>query len=223
MPFKRAIAPIEIPQGEALTKALVGIGMNFASEVSNHPNIEDTILAASIEGMERDDLCVLAVLVTWLTRYHPWINADRLTRTLTIVNAPRVLAFWTAVATWLQKDRRFFRIGRMYTGPCVDLLSTGMDFHLKRRGEDHRFKNTCLRVPAGILRDRPADVLPPDVLAKRHPTFRHRVRMGPSYRSDMWAALEEDPTLSPSELARRTYGSFATAWQVKHDFDVLAA
>jgi hypothetical protein len=44
------------------------------------------------------------------------------------------------------------------------------------------------------------------------------VIIGPSYRADMWAALETDPELSPTELARQTYGSFATAWQVKRDF-----
>jgi hypothetical protein len=27
--------------------------------------------------------------------------------------------------------------------------------------------------------------------------------------------------LSPAELARRTYGSFATAWHVKRDWDIL--
>jgi hypothetical protein len=39
----------------------------------------------------------------------------------------------------------------------------------------------------------------------------------------MWAALEVDPTLTPTELARQTYGSFATAWQVKQDWELLAA
>jgi hypothetical protein len=37
----------------------------------------------------------------------------------------------------------------------------------------------------------------------------------------MWAELEGDPTLSPAQLARRTYGSFASAWQVKHDWQLL--
>ena len=38
----------------------------------------------------------------------------------------------------------------------------------------------------------------------------------------MWAALEADPNLAAAELARRPYGSFAPAWQTKHDFQVLA-
>jgi hypothetical protein len=33
----------------------------------------------------------------------------------------------------------------------------------------------------------------------------------------MWALLDREPSLSASELARKAYGSFATAWQVKHD------
>jgi len=47
--------------------------------------------------------------------------------------------------------------------------------------------------------------------------------MGPSHRADMWAALDANPSLSAAELARQTYGSFATAWQVKNDYRLLAA
>jgi hypothetical protein len=47
--------------------------------------------------------------------------------------------------------------------------------------------------------------------------------IGPGYRADMWAALEADPGMSATALARRTYGSFATAWQVRRDFAVLAS
>jgi hypothetical protein len=45
--------------------------------------------------------------------------------------------------------------------------------------------------------------------------------MGTSYRADCWAALEDQPSLSAAELARRTYASFATAWQVKRDFAII--
>jgi len=45
--------------------------------------------------------------------------------------------------------------------------------------------------------------------------------MGPSYRADMWAELDQDPSLSAAKLARRAYGSFATAWHVKQDWEVL--
>jgi hypothetical protein len=101
--------------------------------------------------------------------------------------------------------------------PRADLLRTGTDFQISRRGEDQRFRNGPLRVPAGVLRDRPADILGPQALAKRHDTYRYRVLIGPTYRADMWALLDREPSLSASELARKADGSFSTAWQVKHD------
>ena len=77
-------------------------------------------------------------------------------------------------------------------------------------------------MPANVLRDRAADVEQPAELARHHHAYRYRVIVGPTYRADMWAALEDDPTLSAAALARRTYGSFATAWHVRRDFAVLA-
>jgi hypothetical protein len=62
--------------------------MRFAAEPSADPNIEDTLLAASIEGMEHDDLRVLAILCTWLGAHHSWINADRLVRIVATDRTP---------------------------------------------------------------------------------------------------------------------------------------
>ena len=36
----------------------------------------------------------------------------------------------------------------------------------------------------------------------------------------MWAEMEGTPGLKAAEIARKTYGSFATAWQVKRDWEV---
>lgn len=85
------------------------------------------------------------------------------------------------------------------------------------------FAGTCLRVAVGTLRDRASDVATPKHLADAHPVYRERVIQGPSYRADMWAALTVEPARSPSELARRTYGTFATAWEVRRDWDVVQA
>ena len=221
MPYSRAIAPTEIAGQNALTSAMVGIGMNFAAPAAAEPNIEDTLLFASIEGMETDDLRVLAVLVTWFGRHASWVNADRLTKLVAAQKSGRVRAFWSALARWQVKDRRFRRLAKVYAGQRVDLLATGNAFQVRRHGEDPRFADSPLRAPANVLRDRPADVLSPDQLALRHLAYRRRVMMGPSYRADMWAALEKEPTLSATELARRTYGSFATAWHVRHDFRLV--
>jgi hypothetical protein len=222
MGHKRTSAPRALARGNELTRALVGIGMGFAvAEPDAEANIEDALLGASAAGMDDDDLRVLSLLVTWLDVHHAWINADRLYRACREQSSVRIRAFWAAVGGWLGKDRRLARLTGLSRGRRVDLLRTGTAFQLERNGEDPRFAGTVLRVPRGVLRDRPADVLTPRELAARHGTYRERVHIGPSYRADMWAALERDPTLPAAELARRAYGSFATAWQVKRDLALL--
>ncbi len=221
MAYKRVTTPTELPTGENLTGAMVGIGLNFAARPAENPNIEDTLIAASREAMDGDDLRVLSILISWLDIHHPRINADRLYRAVFHESSDRVRAFWTAVSQWLNGDRRFLRFMKLHTGSRIDLLRAGSDFHIRRRGEDPRFSGTCLRIPAGVLRDRRGDVLSEAELARRHTTYRERVRSGPSYRADMWVMIARDPDLSASELARGTYGSFATAWQVKRDHGLL--
>jgi hypothetical protein len=51
MAFKRSSAPLDAPTQEQLTEALAGIGMGFAAGRALDPNIEDTLLHASVEGM----------------------------------------------------------------------------------------------------------------------------------------------------------------------------
>lgn len=223
MPYSRSVQARESPEGGRLTADMVGIGMLFAAPASREPNIEDTLVAASDAGMERNDLRVLSVLTTWLGIHHPRINADRLVRALKVQPSSRVLCYWASVGTWLRKDSRLARLETLYEGSRIDLLRSGTGFQVGRRGEDPRFRGSCLRVPAGILRDRAADVLSPAELVKRNTTYRFRVLIGPTYRADMWAALELDPELSAARLARSTYGSFATAWKVRQDWALLHA
>src|ERR1700730_8815831 len=114
MAFNRAFAPSPLVNADGLTSRMVGIGMNFAASPVAEPNIEDTILFASIEGMEKYDLRVLAVLLTWFGVHAAWVNADRLTKLVAAQSSPRVRAFWSAVARWQKKDRRFARLARLY-------------------------------------------------------------------------------------------------------------
>lgn len=221
MAFKRDIHPAAAPTSETLTARMIGIGMNFEGRGDPTANIEDTLLFASIEGMDHDDLRVLSVLVTWLGVHHERINVDRLVRLVKGAESVRVRAFWKSVSEWLASDRRFAKMKRLYRGPRVDLLSAGTGFQIKRSGEDQRFNGTSLRVPGGTLRDRAADVLAPADLARINVSYRQRIVSGPSYRADTWAALERDPSLTPTELARATYASFATAWQAKRDWALL--
>lgn len=222
MAFKRAATACAQLSEDELTEAMTGIGMSFAARANHDANIEDTLVAATEQGMLHDDLRTLAMLVTWLGVHARLINADRLVRLIETHQAPRVRAFWSAIARWQKRDRRFARLLTLYGGERVDLLSVGTDFQVRRHGEDPRFEGSALRVPANALRDRAADVLGPAELVRRHRTYRQRLIMGPSYRADLWAALEENPALSAAELARAAHGSFATAWQVKRDWHLVA-
>jgi hypothetical protein len=221
MSFSRGVTPAATVTGELLTSYMAGIGMNFAAPPLRDANIEDTLLFASIEGVKKDDLRVAAVLVTWFGVHASRVNADRLTRLITGQRSPGLRALWSALAQGQSKDRRFARLAGLYVGPRIDLVDVGTDFQVARHGEDARFKGTPVRVASNVLRERAGDILSPTELAKRHHPYRCRVIMGPSYRADMWASLEEDPTLSIAALARKAYGSFATAWHVRRDFELV--
>jgi len=221
MPYSHPKTSTHQPEPAILTRQMAGIGMNFAADPDPQAPIEETLVHASTLGMDHGDLRVLAVLTTWLRVHHAHINADRLVRAVSRHPSERVRAYWSAVARWLVKDRRYARLAALYKGPTTDLLPVGTEFQLDRRGPDPRFAGSVLRVPAGTLRDRAADVITPEVLVGRHAGYRNRVRMGPAWRADVWTVLESDPDLSAAEAARRAGCSFATAWAVVRDFGVL--
>jgi hypothetical protein len=127
-------------------------------------------------------------------------------------HSPPLLCRRRANAYW------FARLRALHKGLPQPLLSAGQDFQLRRFGEDARFAGGPLRVDARTLRDRPEDVLQPSELARQHAAYRWRVIIGPTYRADLWAALERQPSLSVSALARCAYASIGAAWEAKHDF-----
>ncbi len=221
MGFRRDTAPRGPMRGAALTRAMVGIGMNFSGDGDNTANIEDVLLAASVEGLEHDDLRTLSVLTSWLCEHLAYVNADRLVQ-LVANQSERVRAYWAAVARWPAAGHRFARMKKWRgKGSRVDLLRVGTEFQLTRAGEHPLFKDSPLRVPANALRNRPQDVLTQSQLARQHAAYRARVMMGPSYRADMWAALERDPAATVSAVAREAYGSIATASAVRKNWLVL--
>lgn len=221
MAFRRPATTLPRPTPQALTSQMAGIGMRFAAVPAEHPDIENTLTFASEAGMLDGDLRVLSMLVSWLGTHHTYVNVDRLTRLVERNPAERVLAFWSSVASWLDKDRRFRRLRSAHCGNVIDLLAVGTDFQIDRHGEDQRFSGTALRVPAGVLRDRRSDVLAPETLARQHSGYYHRVLIGPSWKADVWTELTAEPALSASEAARRVGCSFATAWHAKRDFEII--
>jgi len=210
------------PPGDALTGAMVGIGMLFAAPTIPDQDIEETIFAASQAGMDGEDFRTLGILVDWLDVHVPWLNEGRLLDLMPRASG-RVRAFWAAFAQRHGPDARFSPlVGLAPPGRC-DVFLVGTDFQLRRRGEDPRFQGTALRVPAGTLRHRPADVLHPEALIRQHRAYRWRVLMGPTHRADMWAALEAEPTLEAPELARQTRGPLDVALRVIRDFALVSS
>jgi hypothetical protein len=202
---------------------MTGIGMGFAATPDYRANIEDTLLFASVEAIDREDFRILAILIAWFGTHHPWVNADRLVKLVEALGSQRVRAFWAAIAHWQASDRRLSRLESMYRGPRIDPLGPATEFHVRRHGEDDRFRSSPLRLPAHFARARSADVLTPLELAARQRAYRWRIVIGPSYRADIWAELDRDPLLHPAELARRAYASFATAWIARRDFQIVRA
>jgi len=217
MGFSRAIQPVVV---DNLTAGLVGIGMNFSAKGDFDANIEDHLLFASEAGMEGDDLRVLSVLTTWLGAHAAYVNVMRLAKLVKAHPSTRVRAYWAAWAA-AQDDRRFHKMAN-WDNDAVTLLRKGSAFQVRRRGQDARFDDERLVVPAGTLRQRASDVLTPEALAQRHLGYRHRVMMGPSWRADVWTVLTRNPELTTAEAARQAHCAFATAWQVARDFNVLS-
>lgn len=215
-------------EAAALTQAMVGIGMQFASDRRQHnPNIERTLFNASRVAMDADDFRVLGVLVLWLELHHFAVNVRALQQLLETAS-PRVLALWSSVSRWPHVGRRWRELSvrpafnRANLRARIDLLPTGTDFLIKRHGgEDPRFIDSPLRVPTGVLRTRLSDVLTPEALATIHQAYRWRVIVGPVHRADAWAALEGDPTLNVSELSQLACCSRATAARVLRERAIL--
>ena len=221
MAHKRVLIPTEFATGDKLTSDLIAIGMRFAGNASPvEPNIEDALVAASLEGIRNEDYRVLSLLVDWFDIHFERINADRLAKMVASIPDERVRAFWKALAQWKKRDWRLKKLQKLYTKGQLDLIESA-SFQIQRHGEDERFVGTVLRVPNKLLRHRPEDIMAPHELAKRHWGYRYRIMMGPSYRADMWALIERHPELTPAEIARQSYGSFPTAWETRRDWMIL--
>lgn len=92
MGFSRKIIPAQYATRHQLTADLVGIGILLAEKPSEQPNIENTLIAASIEGIE-GDFRVLALLVDWIQMHHERIIANRLIKLVRQIKSKKFAAF----------------------------------------------------------------------------------------------------------------------------------
>jgi hypothetical protein len=79
-----------------------------------------------------------------------------------------------------------------------------------------------LLVANKTLRSRQEDILSSKELALKHQDYFYKILIGPSYRADMISQYLRNPSLTASQLAKNTYGSFATAWEVMKDINLLS-
>ena len=221
MSYKRKILPNKFAEKNELSQDMAGIGFLITANESKNPNIEDTLIAISLEGL-KGDYRSLALLVNWLELHQDAINADRLIKMINLLRKnERFLCFWSACAKNILVHSRFKKLTKFYKKKRMDLLSVGTEFQLSRFGEDPRFQKSYMRVPANVLRNRPRDILSPARLAKLHAAYRYRIIIGPSYRADQWALLEQSKVSTATELAQLSYSSFGCAWQAKQDFEII--
>ncbi len=223
-----------IKKGKQLDCDLRAIGFNVAcKKKSIDPNIESAIVSAGVEAVNKSDNRLAGLLVDWLSVHHLRVNADRLTKFimgLRDLEYKFVKIFWCANAQrFLAKDQRFKRLSELYKGKRIDFadrfLKPGQQKATKTlieiKGEDKRFKGTCIRVPKGYFSERPHHIFSESVVAKHHLSYRYRVMMGPSYRADLWALLKCYPGISAYALWKKAHCSYRTAYIVKKDYELL--
>ncbi len=223
-----------IKEGKSLDSDLQAIGFNLkCKKESIAPNIEASIVSASVEAVNYQDNRIGGLLVDWITAHYLRMNVDRLTKfvfSLDDVVYKFVKIFWCANAQRLYpKDQRFKRLSALYRGKRINFSDrfvknkqqkvTKMLIEMKE--EDERFKGTCIRVHRGYFSERPHQIFPVSVIAKKHLSYHYRVMMGPSYRADLWALLKMYPNISAYALGKKAHCSYRTAYIAKKDYELL--
>lgn len=222
MAFTRKTEFLEpLPDDETLRSRMRGIGMSFVGgdKTDWDANVELTLVHASMTGLDGHDYRVLRSLVAWLEVHSARVNVDRLWLILEQCESPMVRCFWSSLSARLLKtDLRFRRIAKMYDGPTLSPLGETTEFQVSRHGFDPRFDETLMKVPANFIPARSGDVYPPELMMVRSRVYFWRTLIGPTWRADAWAFLEDSPKASAAATARQLGCSYGAAWNYVHDF-----
>jgi hypothetical protein len=198
------------------------IGILINARPLKNPNIEDVLISASLEGMNKEDWRTLSLVVDWFFKHSQIINVDRLTRVIAVLkDQPLVQAFWSGLASNVGNDIRYKRLAKIYRGHDIVLGGSVGESFIKRNGIDQRFIKGKLRVPNKMLRQRSVDILDLQGLVKLNRTAYFRVLVGPSYRADCLQALESGLAQSVSSIAQKAYASYRTAWEAAGDWTIV--
>ena len=215
-------------RGNALEAALRSCGLRLGPRRRwvEPADIELTLVSLAADSMP-SGYRSWGVLCAWLEQHSRRVNVPKLLRIVRLTASDELLlAWWAAIGHWLgRSDARWRALTRL--SDARGLSPEGDDeltrLSIARHGHDPRFAGGPLAVHSRLLRSRPQDVDPPSSLLKRHPTYRQRVIQGPNYRADIWAQLEHDSSLSPSELARISASTYETARGVAIDYRLVSS
>ncbi len=212
-----------LPPLDDTPSMLAGIGCNLNAFPVMNADIEYTLYKASQEALKDLDFRTLSLIVHWIDIHGSIVNVPRLKRLLR-TSTKETQRLWRAIAEWRQTHHKWQSLLSL-KAPIDrwELLPVGTDFQISRKGEDSRFIGTDLRIPMGLLPIREGDILSPKHLIQQHPTYANRIRFGVCLRADLWTHLQIDPSLSAAQLAKKTGCAFASAWEIKRDFDLLVA
>ena len=218
-------------RGSELEASLRGVGLRLGTSATLLEEIcspEQVLVSAVAEAIPRD-LRTLSVVTTWLEVHGDRLHIAELMRYLVTAHEEtadpiRFAAYWSAIAQRRRSDARWAKVARRFAGSPTYLGELPGDLEeaqVARKGADHRFAGSRLRVPRGMLRDRAADVDDPATLARRNHWYRERIRQGSTYRADCWAELDVHPDISPAELARRVGCTYPVARLAASDHRIL--
>jgi hypothetical protein len=168
------------------------------------------------------DFRILALIVQWVDVHEKCINHPRLLRLLQSDGTDVMTRqFWRAIAQWKRTNRKWASFVKMDPPSSRwELLPVGTDFQIQRKGEDPRFVETDVCIPKGLLPVREGDVLGPQEMINFHRFYRNRIQFGVCLRADIWSYLELEPNLRSAQLAKKVGCAFASAWEVKQDFEL---
>jgi hypothetical protein len=210
--------------GSTLHASMRTLGMRLGGSAAGASlDIELTLVSAAIDALPRD-LRALGVMLAWLEVHQARVNVPRLLRLADALSAaPLARAWWASVGAWLaREDARWKTLERLYHGTVQSLEDDEVTtLQVQRVGEDPRFVGSSLRVHAKLLRSRVADVESPAELALHHRLYLRRLQFGPSYRADVWAALDAQPNAAPAEIARVVGCAYETARSVARDWKIV--
>jgi hypothetical protein len=94
----------------------------FDGSREESPDLEETIMRATMCGMEDDDYRVLSLATQWLETHALILDLERIGGFLSANGHPRTRAFWCAIGQMFAHHPRFTPLTHFHTGGRMNLI-----------------------------------------------------------------------------------------------------